>query len=56
MSHGVDEPTNLRKYCPKIDPRLAAAITSCLAPLPEKRPGSMERFLEIIKAVKDEEA
>jgi eukaryotic-like serine/threonine-protein kinase len=56
MAHGSVEPTDIRKLCPKIDPRLERAIAACLEPSPEKRPASMEEFLKMIKDVKHENA
>ncbi len=51
MAHGSQEPTDIRKFCPKIDPRLEKAIYACLEPAPEKRPASMDDFLKMIKDV-----
>lgn len=56
MAHGSQEPTDIRKYCPNIDPRLERAIMACLEPNPDRRPASMEEFLKIIKDVKHENA
>jgi eukaryotic-like serine/threonine-protein kinase len=56
MAHGSVEPTDIRKFCPKIDPRLERAIAACLEPSPEKRPASMDEFLKMIKDVKHENA
>ena len=55
MAHGTEDPTDIRRYCPWINPRLAEAITACLAPSPEKRPKSMEQFLKLIKGLKRED-
>jgi eukaryotic-like serine/threonine-protein kinase len=54
MVHGSQEPTDIRKYCPNIDPRLEAAINACLESDPAKRPASMEAFLAMIKGVEHE--
>lgn len=54
MTHGAIEPADIRKFCPKIDPRLEKAIYACLQSEPDKRPGSMEDFLRMIKNVKHE--
>ena len=54
MTHGSQEPADIRKFCPKIDPRLEKAIYACLESEPEKRPASLEDFLKIIKGVKHE--
>ncbi len=55
MSHGVEAPTDLHQYNPKIDQRLADAIYACLLPEPEKRP-TMDKFLQMIRDLKHEEA
>lgn len=54
MTHGSQEPADIRKFCPKIDPRLEKAIYACLESEPEKRPASLDDFLKIIKGVKHE--
>lgn len=54
MSHGATEPTSIRNYCPKIDPRLETAIHACLETVPEKRPASLDDFLKLIKGVEHE--
>jgi serine/threonine-protein kinase len=54
MAHGSMEPADLRKYCPKIDPRLEKAIYACLESEPEKRPASLDDFLKMIKNVQHE--
>lgn len=56
MTHGSQEPTDIRKYCPKIDPRLERAIYACLESAPEKRPASMDDFLKMLKGVEQENA
>ncbi|HEX3727882.1 MAG TPA: serine/threonine-protein kinase [Pirellulales bacterium] len=56
MAHGSQEPTDIREFCPKIDPRLQRAIYACLEPTPDKRPASMEEFLKMIKHVEHENA
>jgi serine/threonine protein kinase len=56
MAHGSQEPTDIRKYCPQIDPRLERAILACLEPEPEKRPATMDEFLKMIKGVDSENA
>jgi len=55
MAHGVEEPADIRRYCPWINPRLAEAIEACLKPTPEKRPKTMEHFLKLIKGLKRED-
>ena len=54
MAHGSQDPTDIRKYCPNIDPRLEAMITACLEPTAEKRPASMDAVLRMIKGVEHE--
>jgi serine/threonine protein kinase len=54
MTHGIQEPTDIRKFCPNIDPRLEGAIYACLNLEPEDRPATMEEFLRMIKDVKHE--
>ncbi len=56
MAHGSQEPVELRKFCPKIDPRLEQAIVACLESNPEKRLASMDEFLKMIKGVEHENA
>jgi serine/threonine protein kinase len=56
MAHGAQEPTDIRNFCPKIDPRLERAIYACLEPSPEKRPASMEDLLKMLKGVEREDA
>ena len=55
MAHGSQDPTDIRKFCPKINPSLEAAIMACLESSPEKRPASMEDFSKMIKGVAHEE-
>jgi eukaryotic-like serine/threonine-protein kinase len=54
MTHGSQEPADIRKFCPKIDPRLEKAIYACLETEPDKRPASLDDFMKIIKGVKHE--
>jgi serine/threonine-protein kinase len=54
MTHGSQEPTDIRKFCPSIDPRLERAILACLEPTPEKRPATIDDFLRLIKGVEHE--
>jgi eukaryotic-like serine/threonine-protein kinase len=55
MSHGVEEPIPLVKYRPQINPKLAEAITACLAADPAERPATMEEFLKMIKGIDHED-
>lgn len=54
MVHGVEEPFDIFELAPWLNRRLAAAIMACLAPKPEDRPESMERFLAMIRGVERE--
>jgi serine/threonine-protein kinase len=54
MAHASQDPTDLKKYCPKIDPRLDRAVMACLESSPDKRPGSMDEFLRMIRDVNSE--
>ncbi len=54
MTHGSMEPADLRKFCPKIDPRLEKAIYACIESDPEKRPATLDDFLKRIKDVTHE--
>lgn len=54
MAHGSQEPTDIRTYCRKINPRLESAILACLQPSPSDRPASMDEFLKLIKGVEHE--
>ncbi len=54
MAHGSQEPIELRKFCPRIDPRLQKAIEACLQSDPANRPASMDEFLKMIKGVEHE--
>ncbi|NLE38205.1 MAG: serine/threonine protein kinase [Pirellulaceae bacterium] len=50
MTHN-QPPTDIRKYCPRIDPVLARAIHSCIEPEPNRRCASMQDFLQVIRGV-----
>jgi serine/threonine-protein kinase len=50
MTHD-QPPTDIRKYRPTINPRLAEAIHWCIQPDPHRRCPSMERFLQAIRRV-----
>lgn len=54
MAHGAVEPTEIRKYCPQIDPRLEKAIMACIESSPDNRPATMDEFLKLIKGVEHE--
>jgi len=55
MSHAHVEPTDIFKFCPMLNPRLAAAITMCLDVKPENRPESIEAFLGMFRGVERED-
>jgi serine/threonine-protein kinase len=54
MTHD-QPPTDIRKYAPNINPVLAKAIHACIEPEPRNRCGSMQDFLQMIRAVEDRE-
>ncbi len=54
MSHGVEAPTELREVCPDIHPQIAFAIHCCLEADPEKRPKTMQQFLDKIRHVESD--
>ena len=54
MSHDKP-PADIRTYCPKINPKLAEAIHSCIEPNVNRRCESIERFLEQIRNIRSEE-
>jgi eukaryotic-like serine/threonine-protein kinase len=54
MTHDTP-PTPIEEYRPQINPTLAAAIHSCLAPEPVDRCESMAAFLEAIEDVESED-
>jgi serine/threonine-protein kinase len=56
MAHGTADLPPLRKYYPKINPTLEAAIMKCLATDPNERFQSMTQFLKAISRVKHEDA
>ncbi len=55
MTHATHRHTEITKYRPQIEPRLAKAIASCLRRDPAKRCPSMEAFLKLIRKVKTED-
>ncbi|MFO0789608.1 MAG: serine/threonine-protein kinase [Pirellulales bacterium] len=56
MTHGMSEPPPLRKYYPKINPTLEAAIHKCIEADPEKRFQNITQFLKAISRLKHEDA
>lgn len=48
-------PTDIRTYRPQINPRLAQAIHACIEPDPQQRCPSMEKFLQLIRGIQDED-
>jgi serine/threonine-protein kinase len=50
MTHD-QPPDDIREYRPRINPVLARAIHDCIEPNRDKRCGSMEEFLQIIRGV-----
>ena len=55
MVHGTEAPTDIRRYRPRIHPKLAEAITACLDSNPEQRPATMDAFLKMIRGVESED-
>jgi len=55
MAHDT-RPTDIKKYRPRINPKLAKAIHACIEPDLKKRCASMEDFLQIISEVEHEDA
>jgi eukaryotic-like serine/threonine-protein kinase len=55
MAHGLSAPPPLRKYYPKINPTLEAAIHKCMAPEPDDRFQSVSQFIKAISRVKHED-
>ncbi len=56
MTHGIHDPPPLRKYYPKINSVLEAAIHKCMEADPEKRFQSMTQFLKAISRIRHEDA
>ena len=56
MAHGLSAPPPLRKYYPKIDPTLEAAIHKCMESEADKRFPTVAQFLKAINRVKHEDA
>jgi eukaryotic-like serine/threonine-protein kinase len=56
MAHGLSAPPPLRKFYPKINPTLEAAIHKCMESEPENRFASMTQFLKAISRLKHEDA
>ena len=56
MAHASQDPADIRKFCPKIDPRLERAILACLHANPAERPASMDELLKMVKGVERETA
>ena len=55
MVHGTEAPSDIRRYRPNIHPKLATAITACIDSSPQKRPQSIEDFLQLIHGVQQED-
>ena len=56
MTHGTKSIPPLRKYYPKINPTLEAAIMKCMESEPENRFQSITQFLNAIRRLKHEDA
>ena len=46
-------PTDIREYCPNINPQLAKAIHACIEPDLQKRCRSMADFLKMIRKIEN---
>lgn len=55
MTHANQAPKEIRQLRPQVDPRLAAAVMSCVEQNPAKRCPSMEHFLKLIKGIPHED-
>jgi serine/threonine-protein kinase len=55
MSHANQPPAPIQRYRPKINPKLAKAIHSCLEREPASRCASMDMFLKMIKGIESED-
>lgn len=55
MTHGMSAPPPLRKYYPKINPTLEAAIHKCIEADPENRFQNITQFLKAISRLKHED-
>lgn len=56
MTHGQSAPPPLRKFYPKINPTLEAAIHKCMESEPENRFPSITQYLKAISRLKHEDA
>lgn len=56
MGHATNEPVDILRYRPTLDPKLAKAIMHCVEREPAKRCPSMEHFLAAIRGVENEDA
>jgi serine/threonine-protein kinase len=56
MAHGLSDPPPLRKFYPKVNPALEAAIHKCMEANPDNRFPSMSQFLKTISRLKHEDA
>ncbi|HEX4414661.1 MAG TPA: serine/threonine-protein kinase [Lacipirellulaceae bacterium] len=55
MTHGMSDPPLLRKYYPKINPTLEAAIHKCMEADPEKRFPNIAQFLKAVSRLQHED-
>jgi len=56
MTHGQSDPPPLRKFYPKINPTLEAAIHKCMESEPDNRFPSITQYLKVISRLKHEDA
>jgi serine/threonine-protein kinase len=55
MAHGLSDPPPLRKFYPKVNPTLEAAIHKCMESEPANRFSSMSQFLKAISRLTHED-
>ncbi|MCI0332554.1 MAG: serine/threonine protein kinase [Planctomycetes bacterium] len=55
MAHGLSDPPPLRKFYPKINPTLEAAIHKCMDAEPDQRFQNISQFLKAISRLKHED-
>lgn len=54
LQHDTNKPTSILEHFPRLHPRLAEVVMSCLEPNPDNRPPSAEAFLKKIAPLKTE--
>ncbi len=57
LAHDTDPPTDILIYRPTLDHRFAKAVMQCIEPNPDKRPQTIDEFLQMIRMVeRDDES